>query len=357
MMRSVSEIVESYLSRLRAELAAVGAGDTDDLVAEVRSLLIDAAGDDPEVAEAETARLGEPAELARGILAERGLDASTGMSTGVWWRLGLAAPIDIAIGLALPAAAALPLWAVARFGQPRAASIAIAAGLGLTTLAWPFFIWRPWRRGGRTLSPGMTLTGLAVVRAPGFWRLARIDELAAMGLSPGRRIASAVVVALLAAAMLAAAVVVGVDIGGSWLASAVVSAGLSSETSGSTESLETQFQDLAEEVYDGLAESPRPETSTAAPHIVSQASGAAQALSDRIADRGIASVRVGRPRQVARDVYRFAVDEFAKDTATGAGPVGSSTFTVGRRSWARPDGTGSDWVVVDIEAGVPLISD
>lgn len=357
MTRSASEIIENYLSRLRSELSGAGATDTDDLVAEIRSLLIEAAEDDPEMAAAETQRLGEPAELARGILAERGLDPAAGMSTGVWWRLGLAAPIDLAIGLALPAAAAIPLYVLARYGEPRAASIAIVMALALAAFAWPFFIWRPWRRGGRTLSPGMTLTGLAVVRAPGFWRLARIDELSAMGLSPRRRIATAVVAALLAAAMLAAAVLVGVDIGGSWLASAVVSAGFSGETSGSTESLKSQCQDLAEEVYDGLAESPHPEISAAAAHIVPQASEAAQLLSDRIAEHGIASVRVGRPRQVVRDVYRFAVDEFAEDTAAGAGLLGSSTFTVARRTWARPDGTGADWVVVDIEAGVPLISD
>ena len=44
MIRSSSEIIEEYLSRLRSELELAGADDTDDLVAEIRSFLTEAAG-------------------------------------------------------------------------------------------------------------------------------------------------------------------------------------------------------------------------------------------------------------------------------------------------------------------------
>ena len=154
MIRSASEIIEEYLSRLRSELDSAGAQDTDDLVAEIRSFLTRPQGTIPRSPWPRSNGSGEPAELARGVLVERGLDASRGMSTGIWWRLGIAAPIDIVIGLALPLAAILPLSAVAWFGEPRAASVLTAIALGVASLAWPFFIWRPWRRGGRYAESG-----------------------------------------------------------------------------------------------------------------------------------------------------------------------------------------------------------
>lgn len=217
MNRGAENAMEGYLARLRAELVAAGAPDADDLVAEIRSLLTEAGGGDPAGTAAELERLGDPSDLARGILSERGLDAAEGLPPGIWWRLGVAAPVDIAIGLSLPLAAALPIYALAMSGEPRVASIAMAAALSLAVLAWPFFLWRPWRRGGGMLTPGMSLTGLAIVRAPGSWRLARIAELEAMGLAPRRRIALAVAVAIVAAVLLVGAVAVALDAGATWL--------------------------------------------------------------------------------------------------------------------------------------------
>jgi hypothetical protein len=354
MTRSASRIVEDYLSALRGELAGAGARDTDDLVAEIRSLLTEAAGDDPEAAATEVGRLGEPAELARGILAERGLDASTGMSTGVWWRLGLAAPLDLAIGLALPLAAALPLYFVASFGQPRAASVAIAAVLAAGTLAWPFFVWRPWRRGGRSLSPGMTFTGIAVVRAPGFWRLVRIGELSEMGLAPRRRVIVAVLVALVAFALIAGAVLVGVDAGGSWLTSTAISGEFSGKTVGGGGRVEPQLQSVAQQVYIGLINGPNPNMSTATAFVSADAIPALQPLWERISKLGIRTVQVGTPQQIAPGVYRFEVKEFRAGGSGSSAPVGSSTFTVGQRQWLRADGVGGDWAVVDIQPGAAL---
>jgi hypothetical protein len=350
MTHSASDVVEVYLSRLRSELAAAGAQDTDDLVAEIRSLLEEAIGDDASRATAEIGRMGDPAELARGILAERGLDASEGMSSGVWWRLGIAAPVDIAIGLALPLAAALPLYVAARFGQPRAASIAVAVALAAIALAWPLVIWRPWRRGGRTLSPGMTLTGLAVVRAPGFWRLVRIGELKSMGLAPKRRVTLAVAVALISVALLTGASFVGLDLGGSWLASAAIAAEFSGRTVGGGTPLETQLQSVVDQVYNGLMGAPGPETSTAARYVAPEAASELERLWERVAEKGIRSAQVGTPKQISPGVYRFEVSEFAAGAAHPE-QVGSSTFTLGQRQWLLDDGVGSDWAVVAIEVG------
>jgi hypothetical protein len=218
-------------------------------------------------------------------------------------------------------------------------------------LAWPFFIWRPWRRGGRALSPGMTLTGLAVVRAPGTWRLARIDQLKAMGLAPRRRITVAIVIALLAVVLLASASLVGLDVGGSWLASSAISAEFSGRTVGGGVPLETQLQSVVEQVYIGLEGTPGPESGTAMQYLTPEASAGSEPLWTKIAKLRINAVKVGTPVQIAPGVYRFQVKEFRDDRVTTPEQVGSSTFTVGRRQWLLADGAGSDWAVVGIEAG------
>ncbi len=350
MTRSASDLIETYLKDLRGELESAGAVQTDDLIAEVRSLLIDAAGGDPTRADGEIARFGEPAALAQGILEERGLDLSKGMSSGVWWRLGVAAPIDIAIGLALPLAAALPIYLSARFGQPRAASIGIAIAAGLGVLAWPFYIWRPWRRGGRALSPGMTLTGLAVVRAPGSWRLARTGELASMGLAPRRRMGLALVITLIAALLLAGGSAVGLDFSGAWLASAAISAGLSAAPIGGTP-LEAQFQSVADQVYGGLGNAKEMGGPAAAMQYVAiEAGPALTPLRERIVDRKIGAVLAGTPIQVSPGVWTVEVEEYRED-GSNLEPVGSSTFSFGRRQWLLEKGVGSDWVIVRIVVG------
>jgi len=351
MSRGASSVLETYLARLRNELAAAGAPDADDLVAEIRSLVTEAAGDDPAAASDEIARLGEPAELARGILAERGLDAAEGVSAGVWWRLGIAAPVDIAIGLSLPLAAALPIYAVAAAGEPRTASVVMAAALGLAVLAWPFFLWRPWRRGGRTLTPGMALTGLVVVRAPGFWRLARARDLEAMGLAPRRRVVLAAVIALVGAILLAGAIVLGLDFGGTWLAQSAIEAEYDGLTIGGGNSIEVQLTSVVEQVYIGLSGADGPTASTALSYVTPEADLAP--LWERIRDKGIRSVRLGVPTQVTPGVYVVEVREYAGGGETPAELVGSSTFTIGHRQWLRASGTSEDWAAVDIRAGEP----
>lgn len=347
--RTSAEITEAYVSSLRTELDRVGAVDAGDLVAEIRSLLTDAAGDDPARAEAEIARLGEPGELARGILTERGLDASNGVSPGVWWRLGIAAPIDIAVGLSLPLVVVLPAYVVALSGQPRAASIVIGFAMGVAALLWPLWVWRPWRSGGRTLSPGMTLMGLAVVRAPGSWRLVRTSELASLGLAPRRRLGLAIVIAVATVVLLAGVALVGLDFGGSWLASAAIEAEYSGATVGGGLPVADQLGSVIDEVYLGLRYSDGPVEASPAALVTPEAISELSPLRDRIAARRITSAQLGSPVQLSPGVYRVEVKELA-----GSAPVGSSTFTFGQRKWLREGGVGSDWVIVGIAVGKAL---
>jgi uncharacterized membrane protein len=144
MTRTSADLIEGYIARLKAELDFLGAAEAHELVSEVRSLLVDAAGDDAERAAAEIAKFGEPAELAAGILAERGLSADGGMTPADWWRMGIAAPIDIAIGLSVPLAALVPTYGVWRAAGTVAWPFTIAVTLFFAgTLLWPFYAWRP----------------------------------------------------------------------------------------------------------------------------------------------------------------------------------------------------------------------
>lgn len=352
MSREAERVLEGYLSHMRSELVAAGAPDADDLVAEIRSLVSDAAGDEPGGVAVELERLGSAAELARGILAERGLDASEGVPAGVWWRLGISAPLDIAVGVSLPLAAALPIYVVAAAGEPRMASIAMATVLTLAVLAWPFFLWRPWRRGGRTLTPGMALTGLAVVRAPGFWRLTLLSDLEAMGLAPRRRIALSTAVTLVAAVLLAGAIAIGFDAGGTWLAESAVDLEYDGRVTDGGDPSQVQLTSTVDQVYIGLMDAEGPNATAALAHVTPEADLAS--LWRHIRSRGVRSVEVDAPAQVAPGVYRVDVREYADDGETATGLVGTSTFTLVHRQWRLADGAGEDWAVVEIVPGATL---
>jgi hypothetical protein len=347
MTRSASQIIDGYVSALRAELEDAGAPDTDDVVAEIRSLLTEAAGDDPEAAAAETARMGEPAELARGILVERGIDASSGMSPRVWWRLGIAAAVDLAIGLAVPLGAAAPLAFVVLASEFHLVTIAVAALLGLATLAWPYYVWRPWRRGGRSLSPGMTLAGVAVVRAPGFWRVVRIGEVDGLAPAP-RRVAIALGATLLAALLLAGSLLVGLDAIGTWAVSSALHAGAVERSQGRIIlSPRIAGQEVAL-FYEGVATVP------AGPGLrflaAPSATADVYALKKRVDKLGIRNVNVKSVSEVAPGIFRVGVVE-TRAAGKGIPSLGSSTITLGRRYWADVSGSASDWVVVDIGVG------
>lgn len=205
MTRTAADLIATYIARLKAELSFLGTAEANDLADEIRSLLTEAAHDDADRAAAEIAKFGEPAQLAAGILAERGVSASEGMSTAQWWRMGVAVPLDIFVGLAVPAAVAVPCYAIAANGEPRAWSIALGAAVFACAVAWAWYVWKPWRVGGPRRTAGMALTGLAVVRAPGFRRVVRAKDLEALGLRTSRASATgllAVAVALVMVSLL-----------------------------------------------------------------------------------------------------------------------------------------------------------
>ena len=206
--------IERYIAGLRAELAVLKPTESTELTREISAMLIDAAREDPARAFAEMDRLGKPSQLAAALLQERGLAPGEGIQAASWWRMGVAAFIDVFVGLALPVAAAVayyaPAWQ-ALFGttQPpenpgsRIIVLALVAGALMLSglLAWR--TWAPWRVGGRSATPGMALAGVAVVRIGGTRTVVRTADLLASGLTaPTRTKVSAGLTVTLAALLL-----------------------------------------------------------------------------------------------------------------------------------------------------------
>ncbi len=192
-------LITAYANGLRRELELLGATETTDLVSEVVSMLRDASHGDPEVAAAEIESLGSPEELARTILEQRGLPSGTPAAS--WWRLGVAAPVDILVGLAAPVAAACFALASTVVGAPMTendavwrlvASVFSMAAVAFTgAAAW--WYWKPWREGGTRLTVGMTLAGISVVRVGGTRSVVLTSDLAKAKLAHGVRSRAAAV--------------------------------------------------------------------------------------------------------------------------------------------------------------------
>ena len=205
-------LITTYADGLRRELTLLGASEVTDLVSEVVAMLRDASEGDPEIAAAEIENLGPPEDLARTILEQHGLKAGVGTPTPSWWRLGIAAPIDILIGSALPVAAACFALAFTVVGAPATegeavfrfiAAVCSLVGVALTgAMAWGY--WRPWRDGGAHLTVGMTLAGISVVRLGDTRTVALTSDLKSAGLVHGARgRAGSIVTLVLAVGILA----------------------------------------------------------------------------------------------------------------------------------------------------------
>jgi len=186
-------LITAYADGLRRELSLLGASEITDSVSEIVAMLRDASEGDPDAASAEIDRLGPPEELARTILEQHGLHTGPGTPAPSWWRLGVAAPIDILVGLAAPAAGvALAVSVFASWGADGAVNVmSVIAGLVaciavvLTgTMAWRY--WRPWREGGRSTTVGLTLTGISIVRVGATRTVALTKDLATAGLDHAR---------------------------------------------------------------------------------------------------------------------------------------------------------------------------
>lgn len=344
--RTAASLVETYLAQLRIELTFLGASEQDELVAEIRSLLVEAAGDDPEQAAVQIERFGSPAELATGILAEKGLAGGGAMTPAEWWRLGIAAPVDIAIGLSAPVAAFFPayltLTAVIENHLTTAWPYAIAVlAFFVGSLAWPWYVWRPWRTGGPRVTAGMALTGIAVVRAPGFRRIVRWADLAALGLpAPKRGRISAVAMVLFAVMLVSWAAQMGFQaVAGSTPLRAI------EQFAGTEAEQKLQVADLAGQMYDSLV------TSGSDVGGESRVSGSAvpmyRALVLRARQEKLTSYEMDEPTWISAGAWRVRVTE---RTARGTHVV-SLTCTL--RIEVQPSegggiAYGQDWVICEV---------
>lgn len=332
---SAADLIESYIARLRTELTSVGAAEADDLAAEVRSMLADAAGDDPDRATAEIAALGEPAELAAGILAERGLSPEGAMSSAEWWRMGIAVPIDITIGVSVPVAAFLPFYlAFAAPVRPDAAVLIALSALLLGALVWPWYVWRPWRTGGSSATAGMAIMGISVVRAPGFWRVVRTEDLAALGLTPARRSRLTAAIPILFAIALVA-----------WSLQASGQYLSGSGVRGATEPLvgsEAEQRKAVDEVVRKLYEAIGDGDPVAAASLATADAGLL-AIQDRDAIDPQASFDIVDARLVSPGIWSVQV------AVTGmAGATYTDTLTVNLSLVTREEGYEARWVVTEI---------
>lgn len=193
-------LITRYANGLRHELELLGASEITDLVSEVVSMLREASAGDLAKAAAEIDKLGPPSDLARAILEERGLP--TGTPAASWWRLGVAAPIDILVGLAAPVAAACFALASTVVGAPMtendavvrlgAAVVSMAAIAFTGAVAWSY--WKPWREGGTRLTVGMTLAGISIVRVGGTRSVVLTSDLERAKLAHGVRSRAAAIV-------------------------------------------------------------------------------------------------------------------------------------------------------------------
>jgi len=187
-------LITAYANGLRRELELLGASETTELISEIVSMLRDASEGDPEVVAAEIENLGPPEELARTILEQHGLKTGPGTPAPSWWRLGVAAPIDIVVGLAAPAAGiafafgvlgSSPIGDTAPAMRALWAAVSIAVIALTSGMAWAY--WRPWREGGRSSTVGMTLAGISIVRVGRARTVALTRDLKAARLAHAQR--------------------------------------------------------------------------------------------------------------------------------------------------------------------------
>ncbi len=338
-------LITAYANGLRRELELLGASETTDLVSEVVSMLRDASEGDPEVAAAEIESLGPPEEMASTILEQRGLKTGPGTAAASWWRLGIAAPIDIVVGFALPLASALFALSFTIVGAPTSESDYIArlvlgavsiAAVGLTgAMAWNY--WKPWRTGGTKLTVGMRLAGISVVRVGGTRTVALTSDLEAAGLAHDRggKVGS-VLTLVLAVALLAGAgtfIIRGADTG---LPNVEVLAG-------DVTSQQEQVRGTLDTFYSGLIDQSQTDSSWPSNYISTNGMGATSmdAVLRLMRTPQLKSFTIGSMTSTEPGVWRVTVDE---QRVTGVRPV---LVTMGLRMDWGPDYQGTTWIVVD----------
>lgn len=207
--------IERYIAGLREELAILGPRESRELTREISDMLTDAARQDAEHAFSEMERLGAPSGLAATLLAERGIGVAGGIPAAAWWRLGIAATVDILIGFAAPAAVlvylVVPLWQTVAANLPdvsipqRLGEMAVVLALLALSGVLSWRAWEPWRVGGRASTAGMSIAGVAVVRLGGARAVVRRSDLSAAGLdapAPGGLVMGATIASVVLAALI-----------------------------------------------------------------------------------------------------------------------------------------------------------
>jgi uncharacterized membrane protein len=206
--------IERYIAGLRTELVLLGSAESDELIYEIRDMLLDAARSDPQRAFSEMERLGEPWKLASTLLAERGITTEGGIPQASWIRLGVAASTDILVGLALPIWALVNTYSsvwnylstvhMARFDLLQLGALTVVAALVALAFAFSWRYWAPWRTGSGRATAGMKVAQVSVVTIGGKRMVARTSELVARGLKVSTRSTlSAVTVIAMAAIAIA----------------------------------------------------------------------------------------------------------------------------------------------------------
>lgn len=249
--------IERYVAGLRGELGVLKPEDSAELAREIGTMLVDAARHDPEQAFAEMERLGEPWRLAAALLAERGITTSDGVPAASWWRLGVAAAIDIVLGLAAPMAVAVWLFSPVWQSLVAYPGVAVGASLGkagivvalcalAAVLTWR--AWSPWRSGGRAITSGMAIAQIAVVRLGGTRVVVRQSDLRAAGLdSPA--LTNFTMLATLASVALAVLLLAGATSAVSTPAADPLGASIVTRFAGPESTHEVQVRSAASQLY------------------------------------------------------------------------------------------------------------
>lgn len=326
-------VLDHYVDALRGELRSLGVADAEEVLAEVRSLLAEAAGGDADAAAREVARSGDPAAFAAEVLASRGLDAATGLDSGEWWRLGIAATIDIVIGLSVPAAAIILAATLATASQS-AGGKAAAIAAAVASLSWPWFAWSGWRTGGSP-STGLGIAGLTVVRAAGARKVVRATELERFGIAPHRprRLAAALSLAVAACAIALAGAVL------SSQAREAVVVSVLEWSAGPEAAQKAAARTAADALYGAVLRH-----DATGGLVTGDAASDVLVLESRADARALARAEVREPVRLSAGVWRVRADETGVDGSTR-----QVDLTVAHRITPQADGAiEGDWVVTAI---------
>lgn len=340
--------IAAYLADLRSAMGTLGGERADEIVADIASLLREAADEGPDAVDRMLEELGPPQRLADGYLSEHGFGPESGMGPAEWWRLGAAAVADLLVGLSVPIAVSFPFWVTIRQAGYAGGVWAWAFGaLFAGALVWPWYAWRPWWVNGQRQSAGMALTRISVVRIAGARRVVRDRDLDRLGRVTGGRGAASGLASLLIAVGL-------MGCSASFLLGEVqlLSEGAAVESmAGPLAEQKVRVADAATQMYDSLV---RFRSDYAGENSVELgARDAYKALVKRAATERISSFEVGEPERLSVGAWRVDVVE---KTPLGAHRV---TLTYTLRIVVQPGdgnswGFGDDWVLYRIQgAGLP----